>query len=176
MAVLPVTKLGNPLLREVSQAVDRKEVLSAVFQRFLDDMFETMVEEEGIGLAAPQVGVSKQVLVMECEGEIGFPLTVLINPTILLYGPQLVENWEGCLSVDGLHGKVTRPSMVRVRAMDRQGIWQEIEASGLYAVCIQHEIDHLIGKLFLDRMTDLSTLTQTEEFDLYWRKESAMVI
>ena len=113
---------------------------------------------------------------MGCEGEGGFPETVLINPSIVFYGPQQVENWEGCLSVDGLRGKVTRPSVVRVQALDRHGKPLDFEATGLYAVCIQHEMDHLIGKVFLDRMTDLSTLTQLAEFDHYWKKDPAAVI
>jgi peptide deformylase len=94
----------------------------------------------------------------------------------VFYGPQMSENWEGCLSVDGLRGKVTRPSAVRVQALDRNGAALDFEARGLYAVCIQHEMDHLMGKLFLDRMKDLSSLSQLEEFEHYWRKEPATVI
>ncbi len=139
-------------------------------------MFETMTDAEGIGLAAPQVSRSQQIVVMEYRGEGGFPQTVLINPVIVYYGPQQVENWEGCLSVDGLRGKVTRPSMIRVQALDRHGAQLDFEAIGLLAVCIQHELDHLMGKVFLDRMTDLSTLTQLDEFDQFWRKEHAAVI
>lgn len=176
MAVLPVAKIGNPVLRQVAQPVDAAEIGSRAFQQFIDDMLETMREEEGIGLAAPQVARSQQVIVMECAGEGGFPQTVLINPVIVYYGPQQTEMWEGCLSVDGLRGKVTRPSMVRVRALDRNGSPVEFDATGLYAVCIQHENDHLLGKLFLDRMTDLATLTQLEEFDKFWRQEHAEVI
>lgn len=176
MAVLPVAKMGNPVLRQVAQAVDPAEINSRAFQQFIDDMLDTMREEEGIGLAAPQVSRSQQLIVMECPGENGFPLTVLINPTIVYYGPHQAEMWEGCLSVDGLRGKVTRPSMVRVKGLDRKGAPLEFDASGLYAVCIQHEMDHLIGKVFLDRMTDLSTLTQLDEFDKYWRQEPATVI
>jgi peptide deformylase len=176
MAILPIAKLGNPILRNISTAVDLREVRTKEFQRLIDDMFETMLDEPGIGLAAPQVSRSIQMVVMGCEGEGGFPTTVLINPKIVYYGPQQVENWEGCLSVDGLRGKVTRPSVVRVHALDRDGRPVDIEADGLYSVCIQHEIDHLIGKVFLDRMTDMSTLTQLAEFDKYWRKEPTPVI
>ncbi|HXH85561.1 peptide deformylase [Petrachloros mirabilis] len=176
MAILPIAKLGNPILRKISAAVDPREVRTKEFQRLIDDMFETMLDEPGIGLAAPQVSHSIQMVVMGCEGEGGFPTTVLINPKIVYYGPQQVENWEGCLSVDGLRGKVTRPSVVRVHALDRDGRPVDIEADGLYSVCIQHEIDHLIGKVFLDRMTDMSTLTQLTEFDKYWRKEPTPVI
>lgn len=176
MALLPIAKLGNPVLRLVAQPVDPAEIKGRAFQQLIDDLFETMHDAEGIGLAAPQVSRSQQLVVMACEGDGGFPDTVLINPTILYYGPHQVENWEGCLSVDGLRGKVARPSMVRVQALDRDGARLDFDATGLFAVCIQHEMDHLIGKVFLDRMTDLSTLTQLDEFDRYWRKEHAAVI
>lgn len=176
MSILPIAKIGNPVLRKIAEPVEPETIGSRAFQQFIDDMFDTMVKNEGIGLAAPQVSRSEQVVVMACEGKGGFPQTVLINPKILFYGPQLAEMWEGCLSVDGLRGKVTRPSMIRVQALDRQGNLQDFEASGLFGVCIQHEMDHLIGKLFVDRMTDMSTLTQLEEFDRYWQHEPATVI
>ncbi|HEU4683261.1 MAG TPA: peptide deformylase [Nitrospira sp.] len=174
--ILPIAKLGNPILRKIAEPVDPRDIKTKEFQQLVDDMFETMLDEPGIGLAAPQVSRSIQLVVMGCEGEGGFPATTLINPKIVYYGPQQVENWEGCLSVDGLRGKVTRPSVVRVHGLDRDGKAVDIEADGLYAVCIQHEMDHLIGKLFLDRMTDLSTLTQLTEFDRYWRKDPTPAI
>ncbi|HET9129940.1 MAG TPA: peptide deformylase, partial [Terriglobia bacterium] len=121
MASLEIAKLGNPVLRKKAEPVPQDEIRASGFQEFIDDMFETMAEAEGIGLAAPQVSRSQQVVVMECPGEGGFPKTVLINPKIVFYGPQQAENWEGCLSVDGLRGKVTRPSMIRVQALDRHG-------------------------------------------------------
>ena len=176
MALLPIAKVGNPVLRQIAESVDPETIGSRKFQQFIDDMFETMVHNEGIGLAAPQVARSEQVVVMECRGDDEFPETVLINPKIVYYSPQQEEMWEGCLSVDNLRGKVTRPSMIRVQFLDRQGVSQDLETSGLYAICIQHEMDHLIGKLFLDRMTDMSTLTQLKEFDAYWQKEPATVI
>ena len=174
--MLKIAKLGNPILRKVAVPVVPREIKSFELQRLIDEMFETMYDEPGIGLAAPQVSRSIQLAVMGCKGEGGFPETVLINPSILYYGPQQVENWEGCLSVDGLRGKVTRPSMVRVKGLDRNGMPIDFEATGLYAVCIQHEIDHLTGKVFLDRMTDLSTLTQLHEFSQYWQKEPTNMI
>ena len=176
MAVLTIAKVGNPILRQIANPVDPATIENQRFQEFLNDMFDTMVHYEGIGLAAPQVTHSEQVVVMECGGEDAIPKTVLINPKIVFYGPTQSEMWEGCLSIDNMRGKVIRPSMVRVQAYDRQGMLQDIEANDLYAVCIQHEIDHLLGKLFIDRMTDMSTLTQLEEFDAYWREESAPVI
>jgi len=171
MAKLPIAKLGNPILRQMAAKVDPRDIRTYDLQQFIDNLIETMLDEPGIGLAAPQVSRSIQLVVMGCEGEDGFPQTVLINPKIVFYGPHQVENWEGCLSVDGLRGKVTRPSVVRVKALDRQGKSMDFEATGLYAVCIQHEMDHLIGKLFLDRMTDMSTLTQLHEFGKYWQHD-----
>ena len=176
MAILTIAKLGNPVLRQIASTVDTRDIHTKDLQRFIDDLLETMLDEPGIGLAAPQVSRSIQLVVMGCEGDDGFPQTVLINPKIVFYGPQQVENWEGCLSLDGLRGKVTRPSVVRVQALDRAGKSMDFEATGLYAVCIQHEMDHLIGKVFLDRMTDMSTLTQLAEFDQYWRHDPVHAI
>src|SRR6185295_11773306 len=121
MPVLRIAKLGNPILRQKATPVDPRDIRTYDLQQFIDDLLETMLDEPGIGLAAPQVSRSIQLVVMGCEGEGGFPQTVLINPKIVFYGPQQVENWEGCLSVDGLRGKVTRPSVVRVKALDRDG-------------------------------------------------------
>ena len=176
MSVLRIAKIGNPVLRTMANSVSQEVIATPAFQQLIDDMFETMYEHDGIGLAAPQISRSEQLVVMGCEGNSGFPETVLINPVIVFYGPQQMEMWEGCLSVDGLRGKVTRPSMIRVDALDRHGRSLDFEATGLYGVCIQHEMDHLIGKVFLDRMTDLSTLTQLQELDAYWKQEPAMVI
>ena len=176
MALLKVIKLGNPVLRQQALPIDLSEIKTSSFQQLVDDMFETMYDEPGIGLAAPQVGRSQQLVVMDCPGEGGFPATALLNPHIAFYGPEQAESWEGCLSVDGLRGKVTRPSLVRIQALDRHGEPLDFEATGLYAVCIQHELDHLIGKVFLDRMTDMSTLTQLEEFEKFWQKQPASVI
>lgn len=176
MAVLKIAKLGTPVLREVAAAVVPDVIGRRSFQQLIDDMLETMVAADGIGLAAPQVFQPEQVVVMECKGEQGFPLTILINPQIVGYSPVTTEGWEGCLSVDGLRGRVKRAVGVRVKFLDREGKSVEIDAAGLYAVCIQHELDHLQGKLFLDRMTDMSTLTHLEEFDRYWRTEHAEVI
>jgi peptide deformylase len=140
VAVLNVIKLGHPILRQRALPVDPVEICKPAFQQVIDDMFETMYDEPGIGLAAPQVARLQQLVVMDCPGEGGFPATVLINPAIVFYGPEQVESWEGCLSVDGLRGKVTRPSLVRVQALDRDGNPLDFEATGLYDVCIQHEL------------------------------------
>jgi peptide deformylase len=174
--MLKIAKLGNPVLRKIATPVDPREIKSVDMQGLIDEMFDIMYDEPGIGLAAPQVSRSIQLVVMGCKDDGGFPETVLINPSIVYYGPEQVESWEGCLSVDGLRGKVTRPSVVRVKGLDRKGKPLDFEATGLFAVCIQHELDHLIGKVFLDRMTDMSTLTQLPEFRQYWQKEPTSVI
>ena len=176
MAVLKIAKLGAPVLRQLAQPVDPDKIGRRDFQQFIDDMLETMAAADGIGLAAPQVFQSEQVVVMECRGDNGFPQTILINPQIIGFSPVSVEGWEGCLSVDNLRGKVKRAVGIRVKYLDRDAKPVEFDASGLYGVCIQHELDHLQGKLFLDRMTDFSTLTQLDEFDKYWRTEHAEVI
>ena len=176
MAVLKIAKLGTPSLRQVAQVVPPDKIGQRSFQQFIDDMLETMEAAEGTGLAAPQVFQSEQVTVMECKGEQGFPLTILINPQIVGFSPVSAEGWEGCLSIDGLRGRVKRAVGVRVKFLDRDGKAHELDATGLYAVCIQHELDHLQGRVFLDRMSDMSTLTQLEEFEKYWRTEHAEVI
>jgi len=174
--MLKIAKLGNPILRKVAAPINPREIRSSDIQGLIDEMFDVMYDEPGIGLAAPQVSRSVQLVVMGCKDDGGFPETVLINPSIVYYGPEQVENWEGCLSVDGLRGRVIRPSVVRVKGLDRQGKALDFEATGLFAVCIQHELDHLIGKVFLDRMTNMSTLTQLHEFQQYWQKESSSII
>src|SRR5206468_8090254 len=120
MAVFKIAKLGAPVLRQIAEAVPPEKIGKRIFQEFIDDMLESMVQAEGIGLAAPQVFRSEQVVVMECQGEHGIPRTIMINPEILGYSPVTAEGWEGCLSVDGLRGKVRRPVGVRVNDLVRE--------------------------------------------------------
>ncbi len=169
--ILDVLKLGNPVLRKVTEPFSVKEILSPKTQVLVEDMLETMRAEIGVGLAAPQVGVSKQLVVIEAQGEEGeavIPTTVLFNPVFTWMSEEQVEGWEGCLSVDNLRGKVWRAAAVRLEALDRKGKPVRIETGGFLAVVLQHECDHLIGKLFLDRMRDLTTLTQLEEYREHW--------
>ncbi len=167
MSLLKIAKLGNPILRQVAQPVPVEELGSRAFQEFVDDMFETMNGADGIGLAGPQVYRSQQVLVLGYPGENGFPETVLVNPKILHYGPELSESWEGCLSVPGLRGCVPRFTAIRLRAYDRRGTRVDLVTEGFHARVIQHECDHLQGKVFVDRMRDMSSLTFVEEFVKY---------
>ncbi|HEB99001.1 MAG TPA: peptide deformylase [Thiotrichales bacterium] len=150
MARLEILHFPDERLRTRAAPV---EVVDDEIRRLVDDMFETMYEAPGIGLAASQVNVHKRVVVIDISEEKNQPL-VFINPEILSReGEEEME--EGCLSVPGIYDKVRRAERVRVRALDREGKPFEIEADGLLAVCIQHEIDHLDGKLFVDYLSNL---------------------
>ena len=150
MARLPILEFPDPRLRTRAALVT--EVDSAL-RKLIDDMFETMYAAPGIGLAATQVNVHKRVLVVDVTEDRSQPLA-LINPEIIAR-EGVEETEEGCLSVPGIYDKVTRAERIRVRTLDRTGRQIEIEADGLLAVCIQHEMDHLEGKLFVDYLSDL---------------------
>jgi peptide deformylase len=150
MALLPILEFPDPRLR--TRAAPVTEV-DASIRKLIDDMLETMYAAPGIGLAATQVNVHKRVLVVDVSEDRSAPLA-LINPEILAReGTEETE--EGCLSVPGIYDKVTRAEKIRVRTLDRSGKQIEIEADGLLAVCIQHEMDHLEGKLFVDYLSEL---------------------
>ena len=150
MALLPILEFPDPRLRTKAQPV---EEVDAALRKLIDDMFETMYAAPGIGLAATQVNVHKRLLVMDISEKRNERLA-LINPEILSR-EGVEETEEGCLSVPGVYDKVTRADRIRVRALDRDGKQIEFDADGLLAVCIQHEIDHLDGKLFVDYLSDL---------------------
>ena len=179
MAVLKVAKLGNPVLRQIAKQVDLKELTDqrGELQEFIDDMIDTMREEDGVGLAAPQVNRSLQIVVLEYEnnerypGESSIPVTVLINPVLSDYGEEKALGWESCLSLVDFRGLVPRSTSVTLKAHDRDGDRIEKRATGFEAVVLQHEIDHLNGKVFLDRMEDLTKLAYQEEFEEFWLKK-----
>jgi peptide deformylase len=150
MARLQILEFPDPRLRTRAHPVEQ---VDDALRRLIDDMFETMYEAPGIGLAATQVNVHKRVLVIDLSQDRSQPL-VLINPEIIdRSGAEDTE--EGCLSVPGIYEKVTRAERIRVRTLDRAGDTLEIEAGGLLAVCIQHEMDHLEGRLFVDYLSEL---------------------
>jgi len=151
MAILDI--LEFPDLRLRRKATPVTEVNDAL-RKTIDDMFETMYAAPGIGLAATQVNVHKQLIVIDISEEKNTPL-VFINPEIEIIDNTLSEYDEGCLSVPGFYETVSRPSTVRVTALDRDGQRFELETDGLLATCIQHEIDHLNGKLFVDYLSKL---------------------
>lgn len=169
MSILKVSRLGHPVLRLESKRVSKEMLASSAVQKFIDDMMETMVEYIGVGLAAPQVHESLQIAVIESHGARGaIPMTVLVNPTVTVLDKELIEDWEGCLSIPDFRGRVPRVRKLRVDALDRKGNKIQITAEGFFARVIQHEFDHLMGKVYLDRMPDLSTLCHLAEFQRFW--------
>jgi len=175
MALLKIARLGHPVLRQQAASVEESEIKSTAFARFVDDMIDTMRESDGVGLAAPQVYASKRLAIVEVKGphprypnQAEVPLTVLINPVVVSHSEELEQDWEGCLSIPDLRGRVPRWKSVQVRALNRTGEPIEILANGFFARVIQHELDHLDGVLFLERMSDLTTLTHLREFQKFW--------
>ena len=153
MALLPILEFPDPRLRTKAVPVEAANVTTAEFQRLLDDMFETMYDAPGIGLAASQVDVHQRFMVIDISEEKNQP-QVFINPELSdKAGEQVYQ--EGCLSVPGIFADVTRADEITVRFLDRQGQPQELRADGLLAVCIQHEMDHLNSKLFVDYLSPL---------------------
>jgi peptide deformylase len=176
MAKLKIARLGNPVLRQIAQPVDLKELSDpdSDLHILIEDMVEVMRTDGGVGLAAPQVSRSLQVVILECkenkrypEAE-SIPLTVLVNPVITRYSEETAMGWESCLSLIDFRGLVRRSCEVTVEAFDRDGEKKVIQATGFLAIVLQHEIDHLNGKVFLDRMEDLTKLAYMEEFETYW--------
>lgn len=155
MAVRPIVTADQPILRRKAEPVAR---ITSTLRRLIDDMVETMRAAEGIGLAAPQVGESLRVIVVEVPEDDEVPgsgiLYVVINPEIVEASPEIEEGVEGCLSIPGWYGWVPRARSVTVRGLDRDGRRVRIRAEGLVARVFQHEIDHLDGVLFPDRITD----------------------
>ena len=149
MALLEVLKAGNPFLKQVSVPVERVDIK---LKKLMDDMAETMYENDGVGLAAPQIGQNIRLVVIDCQDEHG--LLELINPVITFKEGEAVDT-EGCLSVPDIYGEVKRAAKVKVEFMNRRGKRQHLTATGLLARCIQHELDHLEGQLFIDIATSV---------------------
>ena len=162
MALLPILRYPDPRLHTVAAPVTE---VDDKIRKLVADMAETMYEAPGIGLAATQVDVHRRIVVIDVsEDKSG--LMALINPEILeRSGEQVCE--EGCLSVPGIYEKVSRAERVKVRALNEKGESFEFEADGLLAVCVQHEIDHLDGKVFVDRVEDTKTLTTWADFERF---------
>jgi peptide deformylase len=173
MSILKVARMGHPVLRAKARPLEKAELRSAAIQTLIDDMIETMAEYHGVGLAAPQVheGVRLFVATLD-EGdddEEAEPIAV-INPEIIVVGADVAEDWEGCLSIPDIRGRVPRARAIKVRALDRTGARIELSAHDFPARVIQHETDHLDGVLFFDRMKSLESMTFLDEYARYWRK------
>ena len=176
MTVLPLRQIGDPVLRATTRAVARDELASAEAQQFIDDLIETKRAAHGAGLAANQVGDARRIAVVEVEADNPrypykppFPLTVLVNPRIVSASDELIAINEGCLSVPDLRGEVPRHAEVLVAYEDRYGEPQRRAVAGLTAGTFQHEIDHLDGLLFVDRVADRRTLSTWDMYERHLR-------
>lgn len=177
MTVRHVATIGHPVLRRWAVPLDPADLDEAATQSFIDDLIETMRYYNGAGLAAPQVLDSRRIVAIEVSSNPRYPykpdipLTVLVNPEIEPLSGETFDNNEGCLSVPNLRGITRRFVEIRVRALDRHGNTLEKEVRGLSAVTFQHEVDHLDGKLFIDRVLDPTTLTTWEQYERYGKQE-----
>jgi peptide deformylase len=169
MSILKVSHLGHPVLRMQTKRLAKDALASPAIQTLIDNMMTTMVEYYGVGLAANQVHESLAIAVIESHGPRGtIPMTVLVNPEITVLDDELIDDWEGCLSIPELRGRVPRYRKLRVDALDRHGNKLQFVAENFFARVVQHEFDHLMGKVYLDRMRDFQTLTHLQEFQRYW--------
>ena len=164
--------MGHPVLRTRARPLEPHEIGTPRIQQLIDDMFETMDDSQGIGLAGPQVHQSLRLFVAGVDDEEGMmPPVVMINPEVTPVGSSVEEDWEGCLSIPDIRARVPRATDVRIRALDRHGRPIAITASGFPARVIQHETDHLDGVLFFDRMTSFESLTFLEEYSRFWQSK-----
>lgn len=174
MAIRKVAHLGHPVLRRVAEPVPPEGILAPGVQQLIDDMLETMAEYDGAGLAAPQVHVSSRIVIYGVDENPRYPdadavpLTILVNPVVTPLTEEISEDWEGCLSLPDLRGRVPRPSRVRVEAWGRDGGRLRFDAVGFHARVVQHECDHLDGVVYVDRMASMETLTFLPEFRRHW--------
>ena len=179
MTVRLVATAGHPMLREWAHPVGPDQLERPETQAFIDDLIETMRYYQGAGLAAPQVMTPRRIVAIEVHANRRYPykpdipLTVLVNPELEPLTDETFANTEGCLSVPGLRGVTERLVEVGVRALDRHGHSVEREIRGLSAVTFQHEVDHLNGTLFVDRVNDPTTFATWEQFERYQRDEFA---
>jgi peptide deformylase len=171
--ILKVARLGHPAIRTPAAPVSAEQIGRPEFQALLDDMVDTMHEYSGVGLAASQVHLSLQIAVLEVADNPRYPdaepvpLTVIINPVVTVLERTTVDDWEGCLSIPDLRGLVPRFKELRVQALGRNGEALDFVARDFHARVIQHETDHLKGDVYLDRMTDLRSLSHLAEWQRY---------
>ncbi len=172
MAILPIITIPDPILRKEAAPI---ELVDETLRRLVDDMLATMYEAPGIGLAAPQVGISRRVIVMDPSGdeEAKTPLA-MVNPELLERSEEMRIYEEGCLSIPEITAEIERPARVRVRFLDRDGRPQEAELEGMWATLVQHEIDHLNGVLFIDYLSRLKRDMIVKKFTKQRRLEQAL--
>jgi peptide deformylase len=174
MSILKVARMGHPVLRAKARTLEKSDLRRAGVQKLIDDMIDTMVEYHGVGLAAPQVHEGLRIFVASLDArddtEADEEPIAIINPELTIVGAEIVDDWEGCLSIPDIRGRVPRAREIKVRGFDRKGDRIELGAHDFPARVIQHETDHLDGALFFDRMRSLETLTFLEEYSRYRAK------
>lgn len=179
MAIRKIAPIGHPVLRQRARRVSRAELAEPAMQRCIDDLIETLRDARAAGLAAAQIYEPVQICAIEIPANPRYPymphipLVILVNPVLEPAGDETFPNYEGCLSVPDLRGLVARACEIRVRAWDRTGAELDQVVRGLAAGAYQHEIDHLAGAVFLDRVHDRSTLSTAAEYDRHHAAASA---
>ena len=171
MSVRKIIKMGHPTLRQKAKPLHKKDLTKVRFKNLLSDMVDTLRDYGGVGLAAPQIDESLRIVIIEIRDKnlrYGvqelFPLTVFVNPEIELINSQVEGFWEGCLSIPGMRGYVERPQNISVSFIDELGEFSTLELHGFPATVLQHELDHLDGVLYIDRMKDLRSLSFEDEW------------
>ncbi len=176
MAILKIARMGNPVLTTPAEMVSREEMETTDFEILISNMIATLRDAGAATLSAPQIHVSKRILVLEITHDMRhdqfpeMPLTVLINPEMTPLGPDYIHHYENCLSMPGLTGRVPRLKAIRVEALERNGEQVAFELEGLMAALLQHGIDHLDGKSLAHRMEDMDTLSYKSEWKKYHYK------
>jgi peptide deformylase len=178
MSILKVARIAHPVLRSPAKPVPKQAFHDPLFQKLVDDMRDTMYEYEGVGLAAPQVHEALRLAVIEVPADdersrAEVPFFVLVNPVVTPLGDERESGWEGCLSIPDLRGVVPRLKRLKLDALDRHGKPFSLEAQDFFARVIQHECDHLDGNVYLDRMTDMRTLTFIKEMEDHLKPDEA---
>jgi peptide deformylase len=173
MSILKVARMGHPVLRECARPLDKSDIKSAVVQKLIDDMLDTMHEYHGVGLAGPQVHEGLRIFVGMLQEDLDekSDVAVIINPEIIPNAPATEEGWEGCLSIPDIRGMVPRYTDITLKALDRTGRSIELALKDFPARVAQHETDHLDGVLFFDRMKSMQSLTFLDEYSRFHAKD-----
>lgn len=179
--IRPICRMGNPILREKTKDLTKDFLKTDDFRQLLEDLKDSMKHYGGIGIAAPQIGIDLNIAIIELVGmnrygeNIDLPLTAFINPKITFLTDEEQGFWEGCLSVPGLRGFVERPKKIKVSYLSVDGKDSEIIAEGFLATVLQHELDHLQGVLYIDRIKDPKLISYQEEFEQFIQEKDRTI-
>ena len=174
MSILKISRIGHPIL--ITKSLPVKDITGLKTKKIIHDMTDTMLDAKGVGLAAPQVYINKQIIIFrdpddESEKEIKVKVKVLINPKLTKLSDETDNEWEGCLSIPGMLGLVKRYSKIKYEGYDLNGNIVKREVEGLHARIIQHEFDHLIGILYTSRLADINAYGFTDEIEDFWKSK-----